>query len=454
MTIALLWCCDRSEFLDAKPDASLSTPRTLMDLQAILDFDTYINGIGTSGRGPVPALGEIGAGDYYVLENDFNNILTPQMRNYYRWDSRPYTGEEEHNWNYAYLIVFNCNVVLDALPRIGRTTDPVLHDRLHGSALFHRAHAFYQLAQVFAPPYSASESTTAQGIPLRLSADVNEQLRRATLEETYRRIIGDLEKASALLDTRLTLKTRPSRQAALGLLARTYQTMRDYGKARLYSDSCLAIQRDLIDYNGLNAALNFPFSGGAEVNPEVIFSCNMTYQLANPMNPLFAKTDTLLFKLYDERDLRRKVFFRESNGKRFKGSYAASATNFAGIATDEILLIRAECQAREGRVVEALLDLNRLLEHRWDNACDFVPYTARDDAEALRIVLDERRRQLLFRGLRWTDLRRLNSEGHGIGLTRQVGGQTHELPPQDKRYTYPIPLAVMGFHPEMPDNER
>ena len=90
-----------------------------------------------------------------------------------------------------------------------------------------------------------------------------------------------------------------------------------------------------------------------------------------------------------------------------------------------------------------MADLNSLLVKRWANGT-FTPYTAVDAADALNQILTERRKELLYRGLRWTDLRRLNkSPATAITLTRTVNGQIYTLPPNDPRYLYAIPDNVM-----------
>ncbi len=65
------------------------------------------------------------------------------------------------------------------------------------------------------------------------------------------------------------------------------------------------------------------------------------------------------------------------------------------------------------------------------------------DAEEAKVkVLQERRKELIFRGTRWSDLRRLNLEGAGIGLNRIINGVTYTLPPNDARWVMLIPREV------------
>ena len=69
--------------------------------------------------------------------------------------------------------------------------------------------------------------------------------------------------------------------------------------------------------------------------------------------------------------------------------------------------------------------------------------------------LIERRKELLYRGLRWTDLRRLNKEtGRQTLLQRTIAGQSYSLPASDPRYTLLIPDNVISFNPGMHQNPR
>jgi hypothetical protein len=92
----------------------------------------------------------------------------------------------------------------------------------------------------------------------------------------------------------------------------------------------------------------------------------------------------------------------------------------------------------------ALSDLNTLLVKRWTNG-NFTPFTASSALEAQDTILEERRKELAFRGLRWTDLRRLNKEGANITLTRLLFGQTYHLSPNSPYYVLPIPPDVIAL---------
>jgi hypothetical protein len=111
---------------------------------------------------------------------------------------------------------------------------------------------------------------------------------------------------------------------------------------------------------------------------------------------------------------------------------------FGGLATDELYLIRAECKVRAGNLSAALSDLNKLLRSRWKGK--YQDIVLQDQEAVLSIILKERRKELVFRGLRWGDLRRLNRDSRfAVTLTRTLDGQVYQLLPRDKRYVLPIP---------------
>ena len=145
--------------------------------------------------------------------------------------------------------------------------------------------------------------------------------------------------------------------------------------------------------------------------------------------------------LYAPGDLRKSIFFKASGSSgTFKGNYSGIVAIFGGLATDELYLVRAECAARQGQTAAAMADLNTLLAKRWKTGT-FVPLSAPDAATALAIILAERRKELVGRNLRWTDLRRLNN----VSLVRTLNGTTYTLAPGSPRYTYPLPADEISL---------
>jgi hypothetical protein len=104
-----------------------------------------------------------------------------------------------------------------------------------------------------------------------------------------------------------------------------------------------------------------------------------------------------------------------------------------------MLLIRAECEARRGNLDRALSDLNGLLSSRWTKERPYPDFITTDRENAITKILLERKKELCFRGIRWSDLRRLNQDpARQNTLKRTLNGQNYSLPPADPRYVFPI----------------
>ena len=429
MTCGLLLLAACEDYLDVKPDNSLLVPQELEDFRALLDNDEVMN--------LAPALAFMGADNYYLLAEDWHSLYTETERNTYIWAAEIYGSQLPEDWSGPYQQVFYANVVLQGLEQM--TVEPEEQaewEQLKGSALFYRSYAFHSLVQVFAPPYEEGKAAELPGIPLRLSPEIQPPVERASLEATYQEIIRSLQQAVPLLPEEAAYPTRPDKAAAYALLARVSLNRGAYAAAAAYADSSLRLEPALLHYAELDSVAPVPFP---RFHEEVLFySVLIPYEM--PYNR--ALLPESLYASYAEEDLRKSLFFsrRENGHLYFRGHYSGQIYFlFGGLATDEVYLIRAESRARLGNPEGALEDLNTLLATRWE-AGTFVPFTAGSAEEVLRLVLEERRKELLFRGLRWSDLRRLNQDPRfARTLERELEGRVYALPPHSPRWVFPIP---------------
>jgi len=435
--------CKKS-FLDAKPDDALVVPSTLQDCQALLDDDKVMNGFGAGGY---PCMPEIESDDYYVTSDQYD-MYSPTDKQAAIWAPNIPTDNEFPDWDFPYRVIFTANNVLETVERITGGHPSPASNCIKGSAYYYRAFAYHQLAQIFAPAYDSSRAATDLGLPLRKTADINEKLTRSTVQQTYNQILGDLRTAELLLPKDSNcLPTRPSLIAVYGLLSRVFLSARDYPLALRYADSCLRLRSALMDFDTISTTTLFPFN---RWNPEVIFSA--AYFPSGPAATYRSHVDSTLFRSYRPGDLRKQLFFKF--GDYFFGRFDQDGFCFAGITTSEMYLTRSECFARAGDTANAMADLNHLLQTRWA-ASTFIPYVAANVDDALQQILLERRKELLFRGIRWSDLRRLNKDGTAAPkLTRIIDGVKHELPANDPRWVLLIPDYVLSFNPGMLQNGR
>ncbi len=437
LCIITLSACQK--YLDVKSNQKLTVPASLQDAQALLDNYTLNNTF-------LPAMANVASDDYYVSDVYYNGTSIAN-RNDYVWSQKALM---EYEWASMYALILRCNIARETAEKITITANNASDwNRVVGASYFLRAYALFQVAEFYAEPYNKVTAANKPGISLRLSSNPNEISTRATLEASWQQIVSDYKKAIQLLPLLNAPVSRPNKPAAYGALARTYLMMGDYANASICADSALKLNGSIIDYNTLDPNAAYPFTRFNNTG-ELFHSLTSGTGMLSATN---AKIDSLLYMSYSDNDLRKTVLFRSSgsNTYSFKGNYegtAASLSNgayFNGIATDEILLIRAECNARLGNKDLAMSDLNSLLIKRWKSGA-FSPLTATNATDALSQILIERRKELVFRGLRWFDLRRLNIEPtFSKTIYRNIANQVYSLPPGDSRYTFTIPIQVISI---------
>ena len=449
LLLPLLLAACTKHFLEAKPSTNLLVPSTVSDFQSLLDNTTVFN--------LVPTLGEASCDDYYFPLGFWQGLDTRE-KNAYVWAVDIFDGQgDQQDWNTPYRQVFYANVVLDGLGNQPEADSLAQWNNVKGEALFSRAFAFYNLSQIFAPAYGTVSDTAHLGIALRLHSDISIPSTRSTVPQTYQQIINDLDSAErylpALLPNLNSYRNRPVKVCAQALLARVYLSMRNYLQAKTYADSALKYYDSLIDYNTISPlTILLPFT---PLNNETIYQAGFLgpnqpgfppYQtyLVGGFDPN-TRVDSGLYQSYDTNDLRRVIYFRYKphDSTYFKGSYTGTFYPFGGLAIDELYLIRAEGAARMGDLITPANDINMLLSKRWVSGT-FPGYSFTTMDQALDTVLLERRKELVFRGLRWTDLRRLNADNAGIELKR-VLDTTYILHPNSSLYTLPLPPDVINL---------
>lgn len=436
-------CKKQDAFLDTKPNIALAIPSTLADLQQLINNENIFNTL-------YPSLGLASTDDYF-LDPSYWLTLSNTEQNSYIWAKDMYTANTNINdWSHPYQQVYYANTIISILPTISVSANQqVQFNTIKGSALFFRAIAFYNLVQTFAMPYDSTSAGKDLGVPLPLMPDLTAKVPRSTQSQCYTQIITDLQSALSLLPDLPTVKTQPSKAAAYGLLSRIYLVLGNYAQSLQAAKSCLGIYNQLQDFNKLDPSA-FPVY--PNFSPEEIFHASFVGYSSIGFQ---AQVDSNIYKSFnDPNDLRPSIYFYNNGGEIEFNSQFDKLNNLSyTISTDEIYLNKAECEARLNDKASAMSDLNALLVTRWRTGT-FRPYTATSADDALVQILKERRRELVFTGLRWSDLRRLNKEARfAITLSRYINGVTYSLPPNDPRYALPIPDNELQLNP-IPQNPR
>lgn len=393
--------------------------------------------------------------DVTVRDSLIQHNINIDFLNAYMWAPNYYSViEEDNDWKRLYAANYSCNLTIrDVMDSKGGST--AQKQEVKAEAMVHRAYLFFTLVNMYGPQYDSATAGKDLGVPMLLKPDVSATLTRGTVQQAYDQVFADLEGALPYLPPLNNYNLFPSKAGAYALLARAYLQTRQYVKAGLYADSALQLQSTLLDYTTLQ-----PYGYPNTINdPEVILSkiAGGYHSYSNQ----FLMSDTLL-SLYDTNDARYSYLtadytFDYAHYYRayMKDKNTSSARNI-GPSVPEMMLIKAEAAARAGAVTEAMDLLNTLRQKRFA-AAHYVPFTASNAAGALRMVLEERRRELCFHCTRWFDQKRLNKEAaFAVTITRKnlVTGESFTLTPNSPRYLFPIPLYNIQLSPSLVQNPR
>lgn len=390
-------------------------------------------------------------------------------RNLYSFEhGQIYTpGTEDDLWNDAYERIYTYNVIINNVLSSTDATDAEKH-RLRAEALFQRAFDYLALVNIYGRHYHKETAATDYGIPLIQSDLVQQSYTRATVAEVYKKIEDDLKEASPYLKEVAQNLFHPNQGSLYSFYARLYLYMGRYDEALTNAREALKLNSQLQDLK--------PFQTKDKTTWGRIIKEDGTPMLEKDDNPeaVFVRLQRGRITVTVSKDLlatyarnlpegavdqRRDLFYADDTVNMGRTDYFYGETCYilyanqnVGFSSVENMLIAAECEARVGSKDNAMDYINTLRDNRIK---DNVHLTAADKDEALRIVLDERRREFAFTGFhRLIDLKRLNYEDKfKKTVTHTADGQTYTLEPNDNRYIFPINEMIQNYNP-MPEYER
>lgn len=395
----------------------------------------------------------------------------------------------------CYKLISNYNIVIQ---NIGDSKGAE-EDKTVGiaQAKILRALNYFYLINTYARPYDPATAETERGIILRQEFNLEEKGSQGTVADAYRLIQQDIEDALPHLPHKALNAFRPDKSFGYALKAKVHLFKREFDEALqasldgikeaetegghkmwdlnpVYDAASSYYLANLAfpwitteeqieykpfpmnsDYNSFRNGVAFLyFSNGVYNNPEHLFF-QIGYTQFDPTPFFIRKPVADLFS--NKADLRHTVYCMETVPARpiaEKGSQCLMANNMkwnvAGINLSEVYLMAAECYARKGDCGNAMKYINDIRKMRI-KAKHYQDLVAENKEEAMKLVREERRRELLFTVNGFFDMRRFCAEFNET-LTREYFksyngklGEEHTatLSPDSHLLTYPFPVAAM-----------
>jgi len=480
--------CEK-EFLEVLPRGQV-VAKTTADFRKLLDY--VDNSRYSYSLSLTMSFADLLSDDVYLDSTKWNTYTTTteHIKNLYVFKNTIWTYSSpsftnEVNWSNQYFITSLCSSILS---EIGKANDnPLLQKQMIAETKVHRAYAYLLLVNLYAPHYNESTAAETKGIPIVNNPTALPPLVRNSVKEVYDFIIKELEEALPdLPDDVNQFKHRPTKLAVNAILARTYLYMGNYAKALEYSNKALQTRSYLYDYNTIYTGTVDYYAnliGLSRLNDEEMILWKVFAKNANSTTSnTYYILDTMSFnKLYPDFtknadgtlnnfDLRRTLKFnavalnRKMTTKtvtflfNFYNNRYKTDSNLGGtachnpVATPEMYLTRAECNARDGKLQEALNDVNAICVKRYKTGTftDLTPADFQNNKDkVLDRVLLERRRELYGKDMRLFDLKRLN-----IPYSHNLGSLKISVPANDPRVVWPIFTPYIEMNSELEQYDR
>jgi len=374
-----------------------------------------------------------------------------------------------------YSFILRSNLIIDNVDAAEGSQE--LKTLAKAEARTFRAFDHFLAVNTFAKAYNPETAAQDGGVCIMDRYDLESTPQKSTVAQVYDFLIRELEESVPLLQVNPENIYHPNRAFGYALLAKVYLFHRDWAKAQEAAEQSLKLNSTLIDYNIINNAGGISrYKNYAKTNnPEVLSYhwmsgwggseqvCLYRYGMISPE----------LKNLFETNDLRYSLFLRDTGvsieGWFDSGSGAAiwtpANTNIdrfcymsIGLRTAEVYLIMAEALARQNRLAEAADYVSRLRANRIKGGDGHVDVPA-TQVEMVKIIINERRKELLFGFNRFFDLKRLNIEPEYqktitrvfpvINVSEAHPQQTYTLQPDSRLYIIPFPRSARDKNPNL-----
>lgn len=371
----------------------------------------------------------------------------------------------------CYKYILRSNIVISLVDSSNGDDD--LKRLAKAEAKLMRAWDHFIVVNTYAKAYNPATADTDGGIAIMDEYNLEAVPVKSSVAQVYDFIIRDIEDALPWLEEEPSTIYHPSKAFGYAFAARVYLYHRDWEKARKAAETALSLNDSLIDY------IEFEKAGGPTsnksysvvANPEVLNyafigsgSDNMAYchgMISPELVELFGKNDERLNLFFDTAANSSNTWTYDAGSGaglwKSKITYKFFQYMANGMRTPEVYLTLAEAYARQGKVSEAITELNKLRVKRIKGDEAVLPTAGMSQHDAMQHIINERRKELLFGFNRFWDLKRYNTEPEYAKtitrvfplVTEGVPQNTYTLKPDSRLYIIPFPLSVREKNPNM-----
>lgn len=485
LLVVMVFTSCNKDLLDPTPRTSISDRTAFETRDRIVG---QVNGIYAAFKN-----GQYLGGRYLVYNDirsdDFLNLQQNGVTGLLTWGHNltPSTNEVQNLWDAVYAAIGRVNLFLDGMEENKQNIlsknllTEAEFNNFKGQALALRGLAYFHLSQLYARPYK--QGANGLGMVLRLKfvkSGAENDMARATIGETYQRILTDLNDAEALLpavsgNNDVAKVTRVQKSTVAALKSRVYLHMENWDKVIEEANKLVSANAPFTAPSGVAYALAANFESifrPPYTTSESIFSMPMSatelpgtqngvahyfsvsktgMQIGNneyPINQQSAVWTSTVFAADDFRKTFVEPHTIGGTGYIFLKKYMSFPhTDFVPVIRyAEVLLNLAEAEAMKAwPSTRAVALLNAVYKRSNPNATDLaVADFANRDAFMTRLML-ERNLEFLGEGIRSMDVTRKLQPFAAKGTVQAV-------PVTSIAYVWPIPQNELNTNRLIKEN--
>lgn len=385
-------------------------------------------------------------------------------------------------WASAYSAIAACNEALDVISKV---PNPEAYKSQKGEALMARAYAHFMLVCLYSQFYDPAGTNESMGIPyVDVPEDVvNKQYDRKTVAYVYDRIQQDIEEGLPLIENKYydVPKYHFTKEAAHAFAARFYLYKRDFNKVLQHTNSVFPgvdISQTLRPWNTEWKSYAYQelwtnFSKATTTSNLLLVETyslygrnNYTYRYAYTNDILqeawsvkaLCGNPTWIFqqKLYtvgnDNYLIPKLSEYFKSNS--INANFGQPLVMVPLFDAEEVLFNRAEANAYLGNYSAVLSDLNKYVAARAVNYNAATHAVTEEKIVAyagpgvslrgayIIAILDLKRLEYLFQGMRWFDLQRYKVTIQHSWFNPDNSTQTITVPAGDPRRLLQLPTSA------------
>lgn len=406
----------------------------------------------------------------------------------WRWNDIHATNESiEAVYQALYNVINRCNFMLDRVDGVRiKTTDDTDLDKLDqycGEAYFARALAYSELVKLFCKAYESDEDAVSQlGVILTKHYQGNEEMKRASLKDSYQFILEDLDRAAELLaldkdydpavdEALYNTSTYFNEYTVYALRARIALYMKKWDDAIKYSSKIIDSGYYILSSCSRNYTQNisyYKYMWTNDLSTESIWKVGFTVNsYGGRLGEIFLNYDFVNYRpdyvpaawvlnSYNASDLRATTFFEQHTTSfshqlawplliKYAGNQDFIAVKILHVSMPKVFrlseqyLIRAEAyvQKEQPDYTRAGKDITTVRTARYSTYGGSTPLSA---SNAMEVIESERVKELYMEGFRLQDLKRWHKGFEREPQEQSLStGDRLKVEANDPLFVWPIP---------------